>query len=60
MNFEFLTAERFWAMVGVIVVSYLRTNNWIEDSLANSLITLGLGFIGIKTLDRTVDTVSGK
>jgi hypothetical protein len=60
MNIDFISSNRFWSLVGVVVVSYLGTHNWIEAGLANSLIALGLGFIGIATADKVAEKVGGK
>ena len=59
-QFEFLKATRFWAMVFGAVLIYLQAKGFIGEAemmLANTI--LG-GFIAIRTIDRTVDTIAEK
>ena len=60
MDAGFLTASRFWAMVGVVVVGFLKAKLLLDDVTATALISLGMGFIGIRTIDRVSETLGAK
>lgn len=60
MNIDFLSSNRFWALVLVAVVSYLKATGVFDDATSNSLITLLLGFIGIRTVDKVSEGLSNK
>ena len=57
-KFAFLTSTRFWAMIIGAVSLYLANKGIIGQAETTLIVTILGGFIGVKTLDRTVDTLS--
>jgi hypothetical protein len=58
MNFEFLTSNRFWALVLIFVTMVLASAKVITEDLSMALITLLGGFVTIRTIDRASETIS--
>ncbi len=56
----FVTSTRFWALVVGAVVLYLQSKQIIGTPEMVLINTIMAGFIGIKTVDRTVDKISDK
>ena len=56
-NFPVLFATRFWVMVAVTVMGILKVKDFIDPEVANVLISFGLGFIGVRSLDRASEKV---
>lgn len=57
-KFAFLGAPRFWAMVVGAVAIYLQSKGLIGDPEMLLIATLSAGFIGINTIDRSVETIA--
>lgn len=57
-TFLFLKSNRFWVMIGICVLSILKVYGVIESGIADALIGLGLGFIGVRTVDRFAEKAS--
>lgn len=49
---NFLHSTRFWGLVGLAVVGFLQANFWIDQEIAQVIITILAGHIGIRTIDR--------
>jgi hypothetical protein len=45
-----LLSTRFWAIVGIAVVGFLKGDGIIDTAIADSLIVILGGYTGIKTL----------
>ena len=60
MDTSFLSSNRFWVMVVVAILGVLKTEMILDPALANVLITFGLSFIGVRTLDRMGEKLSIK
>jgi hypothetical protein len=58
--FKFLKADRFWVMVGICLVAILKGFGLIESTVADPLINFGLGFIGVRTVDRSFEKIGGQ
>jgi hypothetical protein len=58
MSLEFLKSNRFWVLIGICIIAILKNYAIIDIEIANALITAGLGFIGIRSLDRFSEKVS--
>jgi len=52
MNAEFLTSNRFWALVLVAVLGVLKAEGVLEGAITDPLIALALAFVGVRTVDR--------
>ena len=55
MNAEFLTSNRFWALVIVAVLGVLKAENILDGAIVDPLIALALAFVGVRTVDRVAD-----
>jgi hypothetical protein len=56
----FLTSTRFWALVGIAIIGVLNAEGILATDISMALITILSGFIGIRTVDRSVDKLSAK
>lgn len=56
-KFAFLGSPRFWKLVIVAVFQILKTEGWIDASIADAITVLLLGSVGIRTLDRFGDKI---
>lgn len=61
---EFLASNRFWALVlgsasTILIDPNFSTQKWYV-SVGKFFGLLAAGFIAIRSLDRTVDTINGK
>jgi len=60
MNTEFLTSNRFWALVIGAVLGVLKAEGVLDGSIVNPLIELVLAFVGVRTVDRIADKLEIK
>lgn len=60
MDTEFLKSNRFWALIIVAIIGVLKAEGILESGIADPLIALALSFVGVRTLDRLGEQVSGK
>lgn len=58
-NFLFLKSTRFWVMVIGAVAFYLETKGFIGEAEMKLIETLAVGFIGVRTIDRATEKISG-
>ena len=56
-NFEFLKSTRFWFLVASAIVGVLKAESLVPDDIANALIAILLGSVGIRTLDRASEKI---
>ena len=54
-KFAFLTSTRFWALLVGAFSVYAQTKGWIGEAEMKLIGTLSVGFIGIRTIDRTAE-----
>lgn len=59
MDFEFLKSNRFWALVIVAILGVLKAEGILDSAIVDPLTLLALSFVGIRTVDRTFDTIAG-
>lgn len=59
-EFSFLSSNRFWVMVIGAFAIYAQTKGWIGTPEMALITTLSGGFVGVRTIDRTVDKLSKK
>jgi hypothetical protein len=52
MNFSFLTSVRFWAIVGIAVVTGLVQAGILDKALGDTIVTILAGYAVIRTVDR--------
>lgn len=57
-DFLFLTSTRFWAAVLTAISFYLETKGYIGEPERNLIATITSIFIGVRTIDRTVDVIA--
>lgn len=58
MDFSFLKAERFWAMViGCLVIA--ANGGFTFDAWSKALGAFVVGFIGVRTIDRATEKMGG-
>jgi hypothetical protein len=57
MDFSFLKAPRFWALV-IGGLSVAAEGNFTLDAWLKGLMVIVAGFVTVRTIDRTVDKVS--
>lgn len=50
--FEVLNSSRFQAVVGIVVIHYLKTELAFDETIADGLIVLLATHVGINTVDR--------
>lgn len=60
MDFSFIKSNRFWAIVGVAVLGVLQAKMLIDPEIARALMTVLLGHIGLRTIDRATETLAQK
>ncbi len=60
MDTKFLTSNRFIALVIIAILGVLKGEGVLDDSVANPLIALALGFVGVRTVDRFGEKMNGK
>jgi len=58
-KFDFLKSTRFWALIIGAVTFYLQTKGILGEAELNLIGTIVAGFIGIKTIDRFGEKISG-
>lgn len=59
MDFQFLKSNRFWALVLVGVVMALKSWGLVDEGVAGALMTVLLGFVGVRTIDRVGEKFNG-
>jgi hypothetical protein len=52
MKFDFLKSRRFWSLVVIAIIGVLESEAILSSDIANAIIVLLGGFIGIRTIDR--------
>jgi len=57
MNIDFIKSNRFWVLIGIAIIGVLKSEGILEASIADPLVALGLGFIGVRTVDRLGETI---
>lgn len=57
-KFEFLTSNRFWALVIGAVSIYLKAKGWIGEPEMLLIATITGGFTIIRTADRATEVLS--
>jgi hypothetical protein len=60
MDFTFLKSTRFWALIIGAVSIYLQSKGFFGDAEMMLVATITAGFIGVKTVDRSVEYLSSK
>lgn len=60
MNLDFVKSRRFWALVLIAVIGVLKTEGIVSGEIADGLIIILSGFVGIRTIDRIADKVGAK
>jgi hypothetical protein len=56
-DWSFLKSRRFWCLVLIAIVKVLAAEGIIPDFLASGLYTILGGFIGIRTIDKFIETL---
>jgi len=59
-KWSFLASPRFWAMVGFALADFLVADGYISKNFGNFLMIVSGGFVGVGTLDRTMDKFGRK
>lgn len=57
-NFEFLKSTRFWFLVAAAILGVLKTEGLVPDEIANAIIAVLLGSVGVRTVDRFGDKIA--
>ena len=55
-RFEFLTSNRFWAMLVGAVALYLKSKGYLGDAEMILIATITGGFTIVRTIDRATET----
>ena len=55
---DFLTSRRFWGLVAIAIIGVLNTEGIIPSEIAQGLIVIISGFIGIRTIDKFGGNIS--
>lgn len=54
---NFLTSRRFWGLCLIAVVGVLGEQAVLSPEVTTAVVTIVLGFIGLRTVDRFSETV---
>lgn len=60
MDFSFLRANRFWALVILAVLGVLEGMGLVDPSVTDPLKVLLTGFVIVRTADRASERLAGK
>jgi tRNA(His) 5'-end guanylyltransferase len=54
---NFLTSRKFWALIAIAVIEVLRAEGIITNEIANPLVALLYGFIGINLVGKATEVL---
>jgi hypothetical protein len=57
-DWSFLKSRRFWCLVLIAIVNVLKSEMIIPPEIAQGLIIILSGFIGIRTIDKALENLS--
>ena len=60
LDLAFLQSNRFWAAIAICVLSILKTYSVLSAEVVDPLVIFLFTFIGVRTVDRVGEQVSGK
>lgn len=59
MKIDFLTSTRFWGLFILAVLKFLVSQGIVPPDIFQALEILILGYIGVRTIDKTAKAVGG-
>ena len=59
-NWSFLKSRRFWALVLIAIIKVLDSEGIIPGVWTEALVTVLVGFVSIRTIDRFGEKASGR